>query len=82
MMGGLQTSLVQVHSALNSEMRWCALLCGNVYVRQHSDDARLTVEALRDMVGHEGNAFSNKVLRYASSLRGTRQYGFKQGLTS
>lgn len=64
--------------ALNSEMRWRALQCGNVYVRRHPDDARLTVEELRDMVGREGDTFSNKVLRYASSLRGTRQYWFKQ----
>lgn len=30
------------------------------------------------MVGREGEAFSNSVLHYASSLRGTRQYWFKQ----
>ena len=30
------------------------------------------------MVGREGEAFSNRVLHYASSLRGTRQYWFKQ----
>ena len=30
------------------------------------------------MVGREGEAFSNRVVHYASSLRGTRQYWFKQ----
>ena len=30
------------------------------------------------MVGHEGEAFSNRVLHYAASLRGTRQYWFQQ----
>ena len=30
------------------------------------------------MVGREGDVFSNRVLHYASSLRGTRQYWFKQ----
>lgn len=30
------------------------------------------------MVGREGEAFSNRVLHYAASLRGTRQYWFKQ----
>ena len=41
-------------------------------------DAQLTVDELRDMVGREGEAFSNRVLHYAASLRGTRQYWFKQ----
>ena len=30
------------------------------------------------MARHEGEAFSNHVLHYASTLRGTRQYWFKQ----
>ena len=64
--------------ALNTEMRWRALQAGRVYVQQHPNDARLTVDDLRDMVGREGEAFSNRVLHYASSLRGTRQYWFKQ----
>ena len=49
-------------------MRWRAFQAGNIYVRQHTRDAQLTVEELRDMVGSEGGAFSN---RYAGSLRGT-----------
>ena len=60
--------------ALNTEMRWRALQAGRVYVQQHPNDDRLTVDDLRDMVGREGEAFSNRVLHYASSLRGTRQY--------
>ena len=64
--------------ALNTEMRWRALQTGRIYVRQHPHDAHLTVDELRDMVGHGGEAFSNRVLHYASSLRGTRQYWFKQ----
>ena len=61
-------------------MRWRALQAGRVYVHQHPNDARLTVDNLRDMVGREGEAFSNRVRStlYASSLRGTRQYWFKQ----
>ena len=54
--------------ALNTEMRWRALQPGRTYVRQHPRDARLSVEELRDMVGHEGEAFSNRVLHYAASL--------------
>ena len=30
------------------------------------------------MVGREGEAFSNRVLHYAASLRGTKQYWFRQ----
>ena len=64
--------------ALNTEMRWRALQAGRIYVHQHPHDAQLSVEELRDMVGHEGEVFSNRVLHYAASLRGTRQYWFKQ----
>ena len=64
--------------ALNTEMRWRALQTGRIYVRKRPQDARPSVEELRDMVGREGEAFSNRVLHYAGSLRGTRQYWFKQ----
>ena len=64
--------------ALNTEMRRRALQAGRIYIKQNPGDAQLTVDDLRDMVGRGGEAFSNRVLRYASSLRGTRQYWFKQ----
>ena len=64
--------------ALNTEMRRRALQAGRIYVQQNPGDAQLTVDDLRDMVGRGGEAFSNRVLRYATSLRGTRQYWFKQ----
>ena len=64
--------------ALNTEMRWRALQAGRIYVRQHPHDAQLSVEELRGMVGREGETFSNRVLHYATSLRGTKQYWFKQ----
>ena len=64
--------------ALNTEMRWRAIQTGRVYVRQHPGDAHLSVDALRDMVGREGESFSNRVLHYATSLRGTKQYWFRQ----
>ena len=62
-----------LYFALNTEMRWWALQAGRIYVRQHPHDAQLSVEELRDMVSHEGEVFSNRVLHYAASLRGTRQ---------
>lgn len=64
--------------ALNTEMRWHALQTGRIYVRQHPNDAQLSLDELRDMVGREGEAFSNRVMHYAASLRGTKQYWFKQ----
>ena len=59
-------------------MRCRALQAGWIYIRQHPGDAQLTVNELRDMVGREGEAFSNRVLHYAASLQGTRQYWFRQ----
>ena len=65
--------------ALNTEMRRRALQAGRIYVRQHPGDAQLTVDELRDMVGHrEGDTFSSRVVRYASSIRGTKLYWFQQ----
>ena len=64
--------------ALNTEMRWRALQTGRVYIKQHPGDAQLSLDELRDMVGREGETFSNRVLHYASSLRGTNQYWYRQ----
>lgn len=64
--------------ALNTEMRWRALQTGRVYVRQNPEEGHLSIDDLRDMVGREGETFSNRVLRYAASLRGTRQYWLQQ----
>ena len=64
--------------ALNTEMRWRALQSGRIFISQNPNDARLMLDALRDMVGHEGEQFSSRVLHYASSLRGTSSYLFKQ----
>ena len=65
--------------ALNTEMRWHALQAGRIYIRQHPQDARLSVEELREMVGTgEGSSFSSRVQHFAASLRGTAPYWFKQ----
>jgi len=50
----------------------------NLYSSESSEDAQLSVDELRDMVGHNGKNFSNRVLHYASSLGGTRQYWMQQ----
>ena len=64
--------------ALNTEMRWRALQTGRVYINQHPDHARLTLDDLRDMVGHKGEFFTHRVMHFASSLPGTSQFWFKQ----
>ena len=64
--------------ALNTEMRHRALQTGHVYVKQHPGDGQLSLDELRDMVGRQGEAFSSRVLHYASSLRGTKQYWQRQ----
>ncbi|XP_011404395.1 PREDICTED: uncharacterized protein LOC105313003 [Amphimedon queenslandica] len=64
--------------ALNTEMRWRANETGQIYIRQHSGEAHLTIDDLRDMIGREGESFSNKVVYYGASLRGTRLYWFRE----
>jgi hypothetical protein len=59
-------------------MRWRALQTGRIYVNQHPADSRLTLDELRDMVGSEGEFLTSRILHFASSLRGTSQYWFKQ----
>ena len=62
--------------ALNTKMQWRALQNGRVYMKQHPGDAQLSLDELRDMVGRQGETFSSRVLHYASSLRGTKQYWY------
>jgi len=59
--------------ALNTQMRWCALHTGRVYVRQSPENGQLTHEDFQSMIGENSKSFSNHVLQYASSLKGTRQ---------
>jgi len=35
-------------------MRWRALQTGRVYIQQNVEDGLLSIDELRDMVGHEG----------------------------
>ena len=63
---------------LNTEMHWRALQAGQVYIRQNPNDALLTVSELKSMIGSESSALSNRILHFASALRGTCQYWMKQ----
>lgn len=49
-----------------------------MYVQQNPEDAHLSVEDLRDVIGRQGENFVSRVLHYAASLRGTKQYWFQQ----
>lgn len=62
--------------ALNAEMRWRALQAGRFYIRQHPQDALLSVEELRDMVSNGSEAFSSRILHFTTSLCGTCLYWF------
>ena len=64
--------------ALNTEMRWCALQTGRIYVQQHPHDAHLSVAELQDMIAQRSEAFSSRVQHFACSLRGTRSYWYRQ----
>ena len=55
-----------------------ALQTGRIYVHQNPNDDHLSIEELRDVVGRKAESFSSRVLHYAASLRGTRQYWMQQ----
>ena len=59
-------------------MRHRALQTGRIYVRQNPCDGHLSVDKLREMVGHNSETLSNQVLHYETSLHGTRQFWLKQ----
>lgn len=47
--------------ALNTQMRHRALQTGRIYVRQNPHDGHLSIDELREMVRHNGDALSNRV---------------------
>jgi len=64
--------------ALNTQMRHRALQTGRIYVRQNPEDGHLTVDELRELVEHNNQTLSNRVLHFGATLRGTRQFRQKQ----
>lgn len=63
--------------ALNTEMRWRALQTGRIYAHQHPHDAHLQWKSYVTWLSVRVKHFLT-VLHYAVSLRGTRQYLFRQ----
>ena len=59
--------------ALNTQMRHQALQTGRIYVRQNPRDHHLTIDELREMVGHGSDGLTNWVLHFGATLHGTWQ---------
>ena len=64
--------------AFNTQMRHRALQTGRIYIHQNPHDGHLSVDELREMVGHDSDALSNLVLHFGASIHGTRQFWQKQ----
>ena len=63
----------------STQMCWQALQAGRI---QHPHDAQLSVKELKNMVGCEGEIFSNRVLHYAISLHGQSSTGSSSAVGS
>jgi len=60
--------------ALNTQMRHRALQTGRIYVHQNPHDGHLSIDEIKEMVGHDSNVLCNKVLHFGATLRGTCQF--------
>ena len=61
-------------------MRWRALETGRVFVKQRIGENHLSVEEPNEMVNRGETSFASRVMRFSSSLHGTRQYWCTQRL--
>ena len=61
-------------------MRWRALETGRVFVKQRIGENHLSVEEPKEMVNRGETSFASRVMRFSSSLHGTRQYWCTQRL--
>lgn len=65
--------------ALNMKQRHQLLSQSKVYLRKTPADANLTIEQLRDMVGHmSSDQLMNRIQRYAAKVQGTNQYWYQR----
>jgi ATP-dependent DNA helicase PIF1 len=60
--------------AFNTLQRTRALGNAKVYVQQHDEEGRMTAAELLELLKGNDIALANKMMRYGSSLRGTRAY--------
>ena len=65
--------------ALNMKQRHQLLSQARIYFTQNLEDANLTTEELRHMVGQmSANQLMNRVQRYVVKIRGTKQYWYQR----
>ena len=65
--------------ALNIKLRHQLISQTTVYLHQHPSDAHLTVEDLRDMVGHlSAEQLMSRLQRYAAKVQGSSQYWYQR----
>jgi hypothetical protein len=67
--------------ALNMKQRHQLLSQANVYLRQHPNDATLTLMQLRNMVDKStSEQLMSRLHKYASKVQGTKQYWYQRSL--
>ena len=65
--------------ALNMKQRHQLISQSTVYLQQHPSDAQLTVENLRDMVGHlSAEQLMQRLQHYAAKVQGSSQYWYQR----
>ena len=67
--------------ALNMKQRHHLLSQANVYLKQHPNDAALTLQQLRNMVDKStSEQLMSRLHKYASKVQGTKQYWYQRSL--
>ena len=65
--------------ALNMKQRHQLLSQARIYLTQNPEDANLTTEELREMVGQmSANQLMNRVQRYVAKIQGPKQYWYQR----
>ena len=65
--------------ALNMKQRHQLISQSTVYLQQHLADAQLTIEDLRDMVGHlSAEQLMHQLQHYAAKVQGSNQYWYQR----
>ena len=65
--------------ALNMKLRHQLITQSSVYLHHHPADANLTVEELRDMVGHlDADSLMQRLQRYTAKVQGSNSYWYQR----
>ena len=65
--------------AMNMKQRHQLISQSKIFMQRNPNDANLTIEQLRDMVGRmDSTHLINRLQRYASKVQGTRQYWYSR----